>query len=107
MLYRHVFDKISTEFRGMSRIYLNFAAPRPRKISEALNVKPRMRVITDLGWTVRFKPLSMEFYCAPRPLIGPWAGIRNNSATEMGFLAPTHPYLEASLLSSKTYKLYL
>ena len=47
MLYRHVFDKISTEFRviflcfcefcAISRIYLsNFAAPRPREISEAL-----------------------------------------------------------------------
>ena len=35
MLYRHVFDKISTEFRGISRIYLNFAAPQPREISEA------------------------------------------------------------------------
>ena len=32
MLYRHVFDKISTEFRGI----LNIATPRPREISEAL-----------------------------------------------------------------------
>ena len=37
MLYRHVFVKISTEFRGISRIYQNFAAPRPREISEALS----------------------------------------------------------------------
>ena len=36
MLYRHVFDKISTEFRMISRIYLNFMALRPREISEAL-----------------------------------------------------------------------
>ena len=35
-MYRHVFDKISTEFRGISRIYLNFVAPRPREISEVL-----------------------------------------------------------------------
>ena len=67
-----------------------------------MNVKPRMQVSTDLGWKVRFKPLSMEFYCASCPLIGTWAGIKNNSAPEMGFLAPTHPNLEASLLSSVT-----
>ena len=36
MLHRHVFDRISTEFRGISRIYLNFAAPRPHEISEGL-----------------------------------------------------------------------
>ena len=49
MLYRHVVDKISTEFRGIlrvfvnfagfSRIYLNFAAPQPYEISEALFAK--------------------------------------------------------------------
>ena len=46
MLYRHVFGRISSEFRGISRlfgkfrgisrIYLNLAAPRPREILEAL-----------------------------------------------------------------------
>ena len=36
MLYRHLFDKIFTKFRRISRIYLNFAAPRPREKSEAL-----------------------------------------------------------------------
>ena len=36
MLYRHVFDKISTEFRGTLRVFVNFAAPRPRETSEAL-----------------------------------------------------------------------
>ena len=36
MLHRHVFDRIFTEFRGISRIYLNFAAPRPHEISEGL-----------------------------------------------------------------------
>ena len=41
MLYRHVFDKISTEFRGISRIYLNFAAPQPREISEAPSLAER------------------------------------------------------------------
>ena len=49
MLCRHVFGKISCEFRGIlrvfgefrgiSRIYLKFAAPRPREISEALSKK--------------------------------------------------------------------
>ena len=28
MLYRHVFDKISTEFRGFSRVFANFAGFR-------------------------------------------------------------------------------
>ena len=47
MLYRRVFDKISTEFRntfhvfvnfaGFSWIYLNSAAPQPHEISEALS----------------------------------------------------------------------
>ena len=36
MLYRHVFDKISTEFRGILRVFVNFAALRRREISEAL-----------------------------------------------------------------------
>ena len=46
MFYRHVFDKISSEFCGILCvfcefcriwwIYLNFAAPRPHEMSEAL-----------------------------------------------------------------------
>ena len=49
MLYRHVFDKISTKFCNIFRVFVNFAgfcgilrislnitAPRPREISEAL-----------------------------------------------------------------------
>ena len=39
MLYRHVFDKISTEFRGISRVFVNFAALLLLKISEALYLK--------------------------------------------------------------------
>ena len=62
MLYKHVFDKISTEFREISRIYLNFAAPRPREISEALTKAEARRwtfletnqivicVTVDLDW---------------------------------------------------------
>ena len=38
MLYRHVFDKISTEFRGILHVFVNFAALRRRKISEALTM---------------------------------------------------------------------
>ena len=48
MLYRLVFDQISTEFcgifrvfvnfQGISWIYVNFAAPWPHEISEALSV---------------------------------------------------------------------
>ena len=38
MLYRHVFDKISTEFHGIFRVFVDFAAPQPREISEALVV---------------------------------------------------------------------
>ena len=37
LLYRHVFDKISTEFRGILGVFVNFAAPRPHEISEALS----------------------------------------------------------------------
>ena len=36
MLYKHVSDKISTEFHGILRVFGNFAALRPREISEAL-----------------------------------------------------------------------
>ena len=38
MLYRHVFDKISTEFRGILRVFVNFTVQRPREISEALTL---------------------------------------------------------------------
>ena len=38
MFCRHVFGNISGGFRGISRKYLNFAGPRPREISEALNI---------------------------------------------------------------------
>ena len=61
MLCGHVFGKISSEFcwifvcfcefRGISRIYLKFAAPRPREISEALNY---------IGYTSRHLHLSIE-----------------------------------------------
>ena len=37
MLYSHVFDKISTKFRGIFRVFVNSAAPRPREKSEALS----------------------------------------------------------------------
>ena len=37
MLYRHVFDKISTEFLGIFRVFVNFAAAQLREISEALH----------------------------------------------------------------------
>ena len=40
MLYRHVFDKIHTESRGIFRVFVNFAAPRPHEISEALHKRP-------------------------------------------------------------------
>ena len=36
MLYRHVFGKISTEFRGILLVFVNFAALRQREIPEAL-----------------------------------------------------------------------
>ena len=36
MLYRHVFDEISTEFRGILRVFVNFTAPLMLEISEAL-----------------------------------------------------------------------
>ena len=32
--------RVFWEFRGISRKYLNFAGPRPREISEALNNEP-------------------------------------------------------------------
>ena len=38
MLYRHVFDKISTEFRGILRVFVNFAALQRREISGALTM---------------------------------------------------------------------
>ena len=37
MLYRHVFDKISTEFRGILLVFVNFAALRRHEIPEALD----------------------------------------------------------------------
>ena len=58
MFCRHVFGNISGgfcgilhflgEFHGISRKYLNFAAPRPREISEALSSE-RYRVVMLMG----------------------------------------------------------
>ena len=39
MLYIHVFDKISTEFRGILPVFVNFAALQRREISGALTTK--------------------------------------------------------------------
>ena len=36
MLYRHVCDKISSTFCSIQRGFVNFTAPQPRQISEAL-----------------------------------------------------------------------
>ena len=38
MLYRHVFDKISTEFHGILHVFVNFVALRQHEISEALTM---------------------------------------------------------------------
>ena len=52
MFCRHVFGNISGGFRvfrvfwGISRKHLNFAGPRPREISEALDCKKH--IFTDL-----------------------------------------------------------
>ena len=56
MLYRHVFDTFSTEFRGISRIYLNFAAPRQREISEALPLVAKFHPLFFLA-LIRFMSL--------------------------------------------------
>ena len=34
---RHVFDKISTEFHGILRAFVNVTASRPREIPQALS----------------------------------------------------------------------
>ena len=38
MLYRHVFDKISTKFRDILRVFVYFVALRQREILEALTM---------------------------------------------------------------------
>ena len=38
MLHSHVFDKISTEFRGILLGFVNFVAPQPHEKSEALTM---------------------------------------------------------------------
>ena len=38
MLYRHVVDKISTEFHSILHVFENFAALRQCEISEALTM---------------------------------------------------------------------
>ena len=45
MLYRHVLDKISIEFRGILRVFVNFAALRRREISEALTMSCAIDII--------------------------------------------------------------
>ena len=41
MVYRHVFDMISNEFRVILCVFGNFTALRPRKISEALIINSK------------------------------------------------------------------
>ena len=61
MLYRHVFDKISTEFRGILLVFVNFAALRRREIPEALttsciiytNLRPKIYI-----WRLHFSSWS-------------------------------------------------
>ena len=45
MLYRHVLDMISTEFRAILRVFVNFAALRRRKMSEALTMSCAIYII--------------------------------------------------------------
>ena len=63
MLYRHVFDKIITEFHGISRIYLNFAALRPREISEALSRRlPDNPGELAYKWAIYIVPILLTFH---------------------------------------------
>ena len=47
MLYRHVFDKISTKFHGILCVFVNFAALRRREISEALTMSCVIYIIQN------------------------------------------------------------
>ena len=60
MLCWHVSGKISGEIRGISRIYLKFAAPRPLEISEALTLI-RFQTKTELFCSV-FKKICIHTY---------------------------------------------
>ena len=48
MFCRHVFGNISGGFRGISRKYPNFAGPRPREISEALQLGETLQAAPTL-----------------------------------------------------------
>ena len=77
MFCRHVFGNISGGFRGFSRFFGNFAGPRPREISEALNVATNTSchstmfnvynniIINNLAWQRPY----VYMYVFPHPLI--------------------------------------
>ena len=47
MLYRHVIDRISTEFCGILGVFVNFAALLRREISEALTMSCVIYIIQN------------------------------------------------------------
>ena len=55
MLYRQVFDKISTEFRGILRAFVNFAdLPEFHAFATARNTtSPELRHLHDSNWRLK------------------------------------------------------
>ena len=57
MLYRHVFDKISTEFRGILRAFVNFAdlhEPEFHSFTTAPNIAiPELRHLHYTNWRLK------------------------------------------------------
>ena len=57
MLYRHVFDKISTEFRGILRAFVNFAdlhEPEFHSFATAPNIAiPELRHLHYTNWRLK------------------------------------------------------
>ena len=58
MLYRHVFDKISTEFRGILRAFVNFAdlhEPEFHSFATAPNIAiPELCHLHYTNWRLKF-----------------------------------------------------
>ena len=62
MMYWHVCDKISSKFCGIQHVFVNFAAPQPRKISKALyfDIGDRMKALQTLVTYVEAQKVVLE-----------------------------------------------
>ena len=67
MFYGHVFGKISTKFRSILCVFANFAALRPREISEALTVSCVIYIIQRATKNLHLAAILLQLIAKRQP----------------------------------------